>query len=99
MVTKVAMLALLTRNLYLIRPVHMAPSILLHHHSCWDQPLKTVLVHALVCSKSSLIFQPKGSLIIRTVYLINTIYFLTWIAEYSNTDLKLYKVDYIQRKE
>ena len=57
MVTKVAMLALLTRNLYLIRPVHMAPSILLHHHSCWDQPLKTVL--ALVCSKSSLIFNPR----------------------------------------
>ena len=80
MVTKVAMLALLTRNLYLIRPVHMAPSILLHHHSCWDQPLKTVL--ALVCSKSSLIFNPRVCWLLQQCTLMNTIHFLTWVADW-----------------
>ena len=79
-VTKVAMLALLTRNLYLIRPVHMAPSILLHHHSCWDQPLKTVL--ALVCSKSSLIFNPRVCWLLQQCTLMNTIHFLTWVADW-----------------
>ena len=77
---KVAMLALLTRNLYLIRPVHMAPSILLHHHSCWDQPLKTVL--ALVCSKSSLIFNPRVCWLLQQCTLMNTIHFLTWVADW-----------------
>ena len=78
---KVAMLALLTSNLYLIRPVHMAPSILLHHHSCWDQPLKTVL--ALVCSKSSLIFNPRVYWLLEQCTLMNTIHFFTWVADWT----------------